>query len=90
MISKLRLAFPQLVVLNAEKVGYHGNGVIDSIYRLSLLIAMTCGLENTWGKGKIEIYIYAWRTVTVVSKPKRTRKKVKLWHSFGSKGQPCS
>ena len=40
---------------------------------LPLLIAATCGLENTRGKSKVEIYTCAWRPV--VSDPKRTREE---------------
>ena len=43
---------------------------------LGLPLPLMCGLENTQSKGKIEIYMCAWRPV--VSDPKRTRKKVQL------------
>ena len=44
------------------------------VFALPLSIAAVCGLENTWGKGKIELCMCVCQPV--VSDPKRTRKKV--------------
>ena len=63
LTSKLRMA-----ILNAGKFDTHGDGVIE---RVLTTTAYSC---ETLGMGKIELYTCAWRPV--VSKLKRTRKKV--------------
>ena len=51
---------------------------------LPLPIAATCGLENTQGKGKIKIYMCAWRPI--VSDPKRRGRKNATLPSIMVKG----
>ena len=55
-------------------------------FGLPVSIAVTCGLENTRGKCKNELYMFAWWPVMVVSDPKIMRKEMQ----FCSGGRLCS
>ena len=63
-------------LLSIGKVGYDGDGVVESAWTTT---AYSCdGSENTWGKGKIEIYTCAWRPVVTNTKKKNEEESATL------------